>query len=284
MSEDWSRFEVEATVTDYFAMLAKELRGEPFNKAEHNRSLLMMLSDRTRGAIEFKHANISAVMIEIGYPYIEGYQPRSNYQELLRDVISERLAISPSLQAAARQAVDRPARQAPAFDHLAGIIVPPPIRDPGRHASYERPQPPRQPMQGVNYLAREAMNASLGLAGEEFVLRVEHARLLEAGQRRLADRVEHVARTRGDGLGYDILSFEPNGRERLVEVKTTRFGALTPFFATRNEVDASAEQAAQYHVYRVFSFDDHRPKLFMLPGSLRESCTLDPVRYRASVV
>ena len=29
----WSRQEVEATVRDYFDMLASELRGEPFNKA-----------------------------------------------------------------------------------------------------------------------------------------------------------------------------------------------------------------------------------------------------------
>jgi hypothetical protein len=35
-----SREEVEATVSDYFDMLAKELRGEDFNKAEHNRNAL----------------------------------------------------------------------------------------------------------------------------------------------------------------------------------------------------------------------------------------------------
>ncbi len=36
---DWTREEVGATVTDYFAMLEAELRGEPVNKAEHNRNL-----------------------------------------------------------------------------------------------------------------------------------------------------------------------------------------------------------------------------------------------------
>ena len=36
---DWSRLEVEAAVSDYFEMLTKELRGESFNKAEHNRDL-----------------------------------------------------------------------------------------------------------------------------------------------------------------------------------------------------------------------------------------------------
>lgn len=36
---DWSRIEVEAVVTDYLQMLATEIRGESFNKAEHNRRL-----------------------------------------------------------------------------------------------------------------------------------------------------------------------------------------------------------------------------------------------------
>jgi hypothetical protein len=39
MFDHWSHEEVEATVSDYFDMLAMELRGEEFNKAEHNRNL-----------------------------------------------------------------------------------------------------------------------------------------------------------------------------------------------------------------------------------------------------
>ena len=52
MSEAWSHEEVEAAVADYFVMLNKELRGEPFNKAEHNRQLQQMITSRTRGSIE----------------------------------------------------------------------------------------------------------------------------------------------------------------------------------------------------------------------------------------
>ena len=82
-----------------------------------------------------------------------------------------------------------------------------------------------RPQQGVDYLAIEAANRSLGPAGEEFVLRFEVARLVRAGQERLAVMVELVSETRGDGLGYDVLSFEISGRERLIEVKTTSYGA-----------------------------------------------------------
>lgn len=76
-------------------------------------------------------------------------------------------------------------------------------------------------------------------AGEEFAERYEVARLAAAGHEQLAAKVERVSRTRGDAVGFDILSFETDGRERLVEVKTTRYGKYTPFFLSRNEVRTS---------------------------------------------
>ena len=88
----WSREEVEAAVADYFDMLARELRGEPFNKAQHNRMLQRLLNNRSHGAIERKHQNISAILIELGYPYIDGYKPLGNYQELLRLVVEGHLS------------------------------------------------------------------------------------------------------------------------------------------------------------------------------------------------
>jgi hypothetical protein len=79
MPEDWTLAEVEAIVGDYFAMLRKELRGERYSKAEHRRALSPELRGRSDGAIEFKHANVSAVLDGFGLPYIDGYKPRGNY-------------------------------------------------------------------------------------------------------------------------------------------------------------------------------------------------------------
>ena len=70
---DWSRAEVEATVTDYFAMLEAELREAAFNKTRHRNTLLRLLNKRPPGAVERKHQNISAILIELGLPYIDGY-------------------------------------------------------------------------------------------------------------------------------------------------------------------------------------------------------------------
>jgi hypothetical protein len=46
----------------------------------------------------------------------------------------------------------------------------------------------------------------------------------------LARKVRWVAAEDGDGAGYDVLSFDQAGRERLLEVKTTNGSARTPFF------------------------------------------------------
>ncbi len=282
MAEDWSAEEVAATVADYFAMLGHELRNESYNKREHNRHLRSILRGRSAGAIEFKHANISAVLIELGFPYIDGYKPRSNYQELLRDEVTNRLEGAISLQDVAAEVVAAPILELPVMRSLADVIVPTPVRDSDRREVYERRQPSAQRLSRVNYLEREARNTSLGRAGELFALEVEHRRLWEAGRRDLAGRVEHVSNTQGDGLGYDIHSYDTAGQERLIEVKTTNFGQMTPFFASKREVAVSEDRATHYQLYRIFKFSGS-PRIFVLSGSLRQSCVLDATQYRASL-
>jgi hypothetical protein len=279
MSDSWSREEVEAAVADYFVMLGKDLRGEPYNKAEHNRRLQSLLSGRSRGSVERKHQNISAVLIELGYPYIDGYKPLGNYQELLGRVVSGRLSATAGLQEVVAATVAAEVERVPAIGDILSIVVPRPVRDRGPARLHDQPAV-RVARPQRNYLEAEARNQSLGRAGEELVMRFEHERLWRAGERNLADRIEHVARTQGDGLGYDIRSFEVGGRERLIEVKTTRFGALTPFFASRNEVEFSDERQEDYQLYRLFGFRAE-PRLFTLAGSLRSSCQLEPFNYSA---
>jgi hypothetical protein len=279
MADDWSREEVEAAVSDYFAMLAMELRGQPFNKAEHNRNLQKLLNSRPKGSIERKHQNISAILIALGYPYVDGYKPLGNYQRLLRDVVEERLNGATSLDQAAAIAVEQPAENPPQISDLLSILVEPPKRDEEKPRLNDTPRP-KPLLKRKNYLEAEARNRSLGRAGEELVLRFEHERLWRAGKKNLADRIEHVVETKGDGLGYDIQSFEIDGSERLIEVKTTRFGSLTPFFASRNEVNVSDDRQAEYQLYRLFKFSQ-QPRLFVLSGSLHQTCVLEPIQFSA---
>jgi hypothetical protein len=272
----WTLEEVEAIVADYLDMLSQELAGTAYNKTAHRRALAEKLSARSDGSIERKHQNISAVMIELGCPYIPGYKPLANYQALLFEVVSDRLTLDKILDRVVMGVAEQEVAQ-PAAVELRSLLEQPPT------LAVAEPKTPYQLPRTAfrrDYLAREARNRSLGAAGEALAVAYERFRLHEAGRRKLSDRVEHVSQTRGDGLGYDILSFDLDGRERFIEVKTTAFGKETPFFITRSEVDFSEATADQFHLYRLFEFR-RQPRLFTLHGPVGRNCVLDPAAFVA---
>ncbi|WP_096670867.1 DUF3883 domain-containing protein [Polaromonas sp. AET17H-212] len=274
---DWSRLEVEAIVADYLQMLTLELAGQTYNKTVHRRKLQEKLQDRSDASIEFKHGNVSAAMIDLGFPYIRGYKPRSNYQALLAMVAAEQVRGKTTLDSVALAAVQQPA-SVPALTDFSKVKSDAPQKknrtaEPLNHLLFRATK--------RDYLEREAQNQSLGLAGEEFIVQFEHWRLTQLGLPRLADKVDHISQSKGDGLGYDVLSFEPDGKERFIEVKTTTFGRDTPFFVSRGELALSHGAKDQFHLYRLFEFRK-APRLFDLKGTLDQHCVLDPVTYRAS--
>ena len=94
-------------------------------------------------------------------------------------------------------------------------------------------------------------------------------------------RVVWASRDIGDGL--HIRSFDDaDDSERMLEVKTTGLGKFFPFYVTGNEVRCSEDIPQQYHLFRVVDFG-REPRLYILHGSLREKCQLDPVLYRAVI-
>ena len=126
MSDTWVREEVEATSADYLHMLTQELAGQEYNKTAHRRALLAKLNNRSEGAIERKHQNISAVLIELGCPYISGYKPLGNYQGLLAEVVADQIAQSHWFDKAAMSASEMPAA-APLITDIAGVLVEAPV-------------------------------------------------------------------------------------------------------------------------------------------------------------
>lgn len=83
MALDWTPKEIEWILEDYFRMLELEIRGERYSKKAFREMLRPRLNGRSEGSVEFKHQNISAVLLKYGLPYISGYKPRFNYQHLL---------------------------------------------------------------------------------------------------------------------------------------------------------------------------------------------------------
>jgi hypothetical protein len=118
--------------------------------------------------------------------------------------------------------------------------------------------------------------------GEKFVVDVERQQLRQAGRDDLARKVDLVAETIGDGLGFDVLSFEEvDESERYVEVKTTGLGIYFPFYVTANEVRCSEDMAVRYYLYRVFDFS-RAPKVYVLKGALSKTCQLRATQFLAT--
>lgn len=254
--EEWSDTEVRAVVEDYLAMLSAEAAGQHYSKAEHRRLLLPKLnSHRTPQAIEFKHANISAVMIELGLPYIRGYKPRGNYQTELETEILRALEDRQRLTALPVAPTAAP------IDGLQRTDPPPP--------------PPRKRVGGrVDYGQLQEENRRRGALGEQLVVAFEQRHLRESGHPDLADRVRWVARDDGDCLGYDVLSFDVAGGERHIEVKTTALGAQTSFYISSAELEFARSHPMSFALYRVYDVLDS-PRFYVLEGDVSQARRAD---------
>src|ERR1019366_5738805 len=128
---------------------------------------------------------------------------------------------------------------------------------------------------------RDYRNRSLGRAGESFVLDLERRLLAGAARPDLARKVRWVAAEDGDGAGYDVLSFDERGRDRLLEVKTTNGSGRDPFYLSRNEREVADERPEDWRIYRVHLFAKG-PRVFTVAPPLEESVHLRPEPWRAS--
>lgn len=282
MAEDWTANEVVLIVADYFEMLENELRGLSYSKTDHRGRLAPRLTGRSKGSIEFKHANISAVLVSMGLPYIDGYKPRGNFQALLATSVEEYLAARPTFfdDVADGDRIDPKELPRVTGPTVLELFVAPP-------ESMVVPLPTSEPWwsrkgRRVDFARRDAENRRLGKLGEQFVVQVERQRLLAAGREDLSTKVEWVADSYGDGLGFDVLSFdEDNESERFLEVKTTGLGKFFPFYVTANELRCSESEPDRFHLYRLFNFSTDA-KLYVLRGALSKTCKLDAIQYRAS--
>lgn len=277
MSDSWSNIEVELIVADYFNMLSIELKGEKYNKAEHRRALLSVIKGRTHGAIEKKHQNISASLIKLGQPYIKGYAPLSNYQLALDDKVAEYIIHNRNIEDNFIDFADKKLLPKKEYDFENFIIEPPistKLKDP-KHA-YSR-----SPIK-INYLEREQNNRNLGCSGEELVIQYEKWSLIKSGKEKFAEQIRWISKEEGDGAGFDILSKQLNGKDKYIEVKTTKLGKETPFYFSSNELNFSQEHSTNYNLYRLFNFEDDA-KMFIRNGGLDAICHITPINYRGIV-
>jgi Domain of unknown function (DUF3883) len=194
-----------------------------------------------------------------------------NYQNAIFDAIDRYLTQHPAI-------LESVPASPTATTPLSTVFVDPPVRTAGNEPI---PGRLRDLVRKFDPVERDLRNRSLGKAGESFVVDLERRHLTEADHPDLARKVRWVAAEDGDGAGYDILSFDQDCRERLIEVKTTNGSARTPFYLSRNELDVAAERPAEWCIYRVHLFAKE-PRVFTIVPPLENVVNLRPEVWRAS--
>lgn len=121
----------------------------------------------------------------------------------------------------------------------------------------------------------------LGDAGEQLVMNFEIRQLRKWGMSEKLSKVR-IARP---GEGFDVFSFDVNGNDKFIEVKTTSGDRNSRFFLTRNEVNFMREHKSNFSLYRVYNYNKaiNSGKFFEIPGDMQSRLSMDPVVFEVVV-
>ncbi len=135
-----------------------------------------------------------------------------------------------------------------------------------------------------NFESINKRKARNGKKAEELVVEYEKLKLIDLGYSNLAEKVDHVAKTKGDGLGYDVLSYDVVDGNILpiyIEVKGTTMNENSPFDITRNELDVANVHGKNYKIYRISSLGESTAKCFIIDGEeLLKEMELVPMSFK----
>lgn len=138
----------------------------------------------------------------------------------------------------------------------------------------------------IDYLEQQRISQKIGDRGEELVLQNEIEKLTEWGvSDDVLSKVRRVS-LESDDYGYDILSFDKDGRERYLEVKTTKVNRTDfSFIITKNELEHAKRFGKSYSVVIVFDILN-KPRIWYMGNPFIEEPSkikLTPTQYRVDV-
>ena len=107
----------------------------------------------------------------------------------------------------------------------------------------------------INFEGEIKKNTELGKTGEDVVVEYEKTRLILEGREDLADKVFATREIAGNAERFDVLSYDKDGNEKYIEVKTTKGGLNNIFHISENEVEFSEQYKDKYYLYRVYNFN-----------------------------
>jgi hypothetical protein len=123
----------------------------------------------------------------------------------------------------------------------------------------------------------------IGAKAEQIVLEDEIAYLQRCGKQELSEQVRNVSAN--PMLGFDVLSWELDGKQKQIEVKAIREGASKSFFISANELKKSQE-LANYYIYCVEINEQGRQRILRLekpdlsdPNLFKMECVMHRITF-----
>lgn len=138
----------------------------------------------------------------------------------------------------------------------------------------------------INYSEQQTISQKIGDRGEELVLRNEIEKTKGWGlPNETLSKVRRVS-LESDDYGFDILSFDQEGNERYLEVKTTKTnGKNFSFILTRNEFETAKYYGKMYSFVIVFDILSN-PRIWYMGNPFVEEpykVKIQPTQYRVDI-
>lgn len=145
----------------------------------------------------------------------------------------------------------------------------------------QRSSAQKESISKINYIEKQKKNIKVGYLGEKLVFSAEIKKLKDYPS--LQRKVTWLAKN-SDAYGYDILSYDKNGNQMQIEVKSTsdQMSDRFDFVLTENERQ-QAMKLSNYWIYKVFSVDT-QPVIYKVKNPFKDDLVnLTPIRYKAQI-
>lgn len=139
---------------------------------------------------------------------------------------------------------------------------------------------------GIDYSNQQKRNQETGDIGEKLVLANEINKARKWGlSEDLVSQIRRVS-LESDDYGFDILSFDQNGKEHYIEVKTTKASSNSlSFVLTQNELAHARKYGSAYSIVMVFDVEQN-PRIWDMGNPfVSEPCKVNikPIKYLVEV-
>lgn len=124
----------------------------------------------------------------------------------------------------------------------------------------------RKKSKKIDYSSQSKKFKRIGDRGEQIVVMAERQILTKNKRHDLAQKVDQIS-IRDDYVGYDIQSYDIDGKVKYIEVKSTiKPVGFSNIFISANELEV-AECTKNYYFYIVYNVADKTPKIWKIESS-----------------